>query len=81
MRLVSLPRRRIGLSEFSRPRSMPALNYCRCFLCEHESGIPLPLSKDQPNWIECERCGIDNEIPADAPDRFILTGRVPTRFF
>ena len=61
--------------------SVPLFGRRRCFLCGHESGIPLPLAADQPNWIECEECGLDNEIPAGTPKAPVITGRVPTRFF
>jgi hypothetical protein len=60
--------------------SAPLYGFCRCFLCGHKSGIPLPLAAGQRNWIECERCGLDNEIPG-APDAAVIAGRVPTRFF
>ncbi len=62
-------------------RRLPALGRCRCFLCGHESSIPLPLAEGQPNWIECERCGLDNEIPAGVALSPLIRGRVPTRFF
>jgi hypothetical protein len=59
----------------------PLFGFCRCFLCGHESGIPLPLAKDQRNWIECEWCGLDNEIPAGTVGEPVVAGSVPTRFF
>jgi hypothetical protein len=58
----------------------PLFGFCRCFLCGHESGIPLPLAADQRNSIECEWCGLDNEIRG-APEEAVIAGRVPTRFF
>lgn len=60
---------------------LPLFGWCRCFLCGHESVIPLPLSKDQPNWIECEWCELDNEIPAGALADPVVLGRVPERIF
>jgi hypothetical protein len=59
----------------------PLFGHCRCFLCGYESGLPLPLSDDQPNWIECEVCGLDNELPPGPLPEAVATGRVPTRFF
>jgi hypothetical protein len=69
------------------PSRAPDIVHCRrCLppltaLCGHESGIPLPLSVDQPNWIECEYCGLDNEIPAGPGAQAVVVGSVPTRFF
>jgi hypothetical protein len=61
--------------------SLPSLyGHCRCFLCGHESGIPLPLATNQSNWIECEGCGLDNEIPG-APAGPVVAGSVPSRVF
>jgi len=60
---------------------LPVQGWCRCFFCGHESAIPLPLSADQPNWIECEWCELDNEIPAGACVDPVVCGRVPTRIF
>ena len=59
----------------------PRFGFCRCFLCGHESGLPLPLDIDQTNWIECEECGLDNEIPPGGFDGPVVVGRVPTRIF
>ncbi len=53
----------------------------RCFVCKYPSPVPLPLSADQPNWVECEHCGLDNEIPAWDVSGRLIQGRVPTRFF
>jgi len=67
----------------ARPRRslLPApTQWCRCFLCKELSAIPLPLTPGQPNWIECEYCGLDNEIPEGTAGR-TLAGQVPTRFF
>src|SRR5688500_8726771 len=47
--------------------SLPALWWCRCFLCACESGVPVPLPADQTTWVECEGCGLDNEIPKGTP--------------
>jgi hypothetical protein len=55
--------------------------WCRCFFCKYPSSVPLPLTTDQSNWIECEYCGLDNEIPASEAATRLIEGRVPTRFF
>jgi hypothetical protein len=59
----------------------PPTQWCRCFVCKHPTPIPLPLSADQPNWVECDHCGLDNEIPAWNVEGRLIEGRVPTRFF
>lgn len=67
-----------------RPRTatvLPVLGKCRCFLCSHESDILMPLSPDQRNWIECEHCEIDNEIPIGTPFTPVIQGQIPTSFF
>ena len=64
-----------------RPSLFPVYGWCRCFLCGHESAIPLPLSQDQPNWIECEWCELDNEIPAGVQAEPVVLGCVPSRVF
>jgi hypothetical protein len=83
MRLDDIPSRAAARP---RPLSPPArrlvgVGRCRCFLCGHESVIPLPLSPDQAHWIECEWCGLDNEIPEGTPAGPLVAGRVPTQLF
>lgn len=63
------------------PRALPALGRVICFLCEHASSIPLRLPPGRPSWVECEHCGLDNEIPAGTPLSPAIRGLVPTRFF
>jgi hypothetical protein len=80
MRLVAVSVNARGTDPI--PRScLPVHGWCRCFLCGHESAIHLPLAWDQPNWIECERCELDNEIPAGTILEGVILGRVPTRVF
>ena len=67
------------VTPFSSP--LPVLGWCRCFLCGHLSAIHLPLARDQANWIECEYCGLDNEIPQGTREVPVVDGRVPTRLF
>ena len=62
-------------------RALPALGRVVCFICGHASGIPLPLPPGRPSWVECEYCGLDNEIPAGTPLSAEVQGQIPTRFF
>ena len=63
------------------PRAFPDLGRVICFLCKHASSIPLRLPLGRPSWVECEHCGLDNEIPADTPLSPAVRGQVPTHFF
>jgi hypothetical protein len=72
---------RASLVDPSSPSNLPVLGFCRCFLCGHDSRLLLPLDIDQTNWVECEECGLDNEVPAGTLAGPLVVGRVPTRLF
>lgn len=81
MKLLNDTRRRISQSPPRTVTVLPVLGKCRCFLCKHESDILMPFSPNQSNWIECEYCEVDNEIPLGTPVAPLIFGKIPTRFF
>jgi hypothetical protein len=80
MRLIRVCQRALLVDRALAP-GLTVHGFCRCFLCGHESRLLLPLDPDQPNWIECEWCGLDNEIPEGVRAEPVVVGRVPTRIF